>query len=163
MATLIFMSRWTGFTRFFRIAKIYPVNPEKSCKSCLIYLSILDPLLAFKTKPQLFQSITCNHPRHVLTHDRSMLESMPRSTTNDPNILKLRMPVDQKITIRRVLILANTRLQHRRIRHSRHSFCQILTHRFQPLDTDHSLTTIGIEFRPVRIDRDLEPTPIDIR
>ncbi len=60
-----------------------------------------------------------------------MFESVPGSTANQPNILKPRMPINQKITIRRVLILANTRLHHGRIRQPRHSLSQILTHRLQ--------------------------------
>jgi len=72
---------------------------KKSCKSCLEYRSILNPLLAFKTKPGFSYLLACNHPRHVLTDDRPMLESVPRSTTDDPNILERRMPVDQKIAV----------------------------------------------------------------
>ena len=72
---------------------------KESCKSCLKYRSILNPLFAFKTKPGFSYSFACKHPRHVLTDDRPMLEPVSRSTTDNPNILERRVLIDQKIAI----------------------------------------------------------------
>src|ERR1041385_6308241 len=92
-----------------------------------------------------------------------MLESMPRSTANDPNVLDRRMPIDQKIAVRRVLVLANAALHHRRIGQARHALSQILARGLQSTNGKHPLTTIGIELLSMRIDRELEPTPVEIR
>src|SRR5690349_10793888 len=72
------------------------------------------------------------------------------------------MAVDQKIAIRSIFILADTRLCHRRIRQPRHSLRQILTHRLQSTGSNNPLATIRIKLFPMRIDRELEPTPFDI-
>src|SRR5215207_2049438 len=92
-----------------------------------------------------------------------MLKSVPRSATDNPNILVHRMSINQKIAIRRVLILADARLHHRRIRQPWHSFSEILTHRLQSARANNSLAKIRIELLPVRVDRDLETATIKVR
>ncbi len=58
-------SRWTGFTGFFKIDRIYLVHPEKSCKSCLLKLPTINShyersptCLCSDMKSKLFQAST---------------------------------------------------------------------------------------------------------
>jgi hypothetical protein len=55
---------------------------------------MLDALLSRERKTSFFDSRACDHPREVLSDNRPMLESVSRSTANNPNILKHRVPVD---------------------------------------------------------------------
>src|SRR5689334_13252309 len=139
------------------------IDPEKSCKSCLIDFSLLDALLGRERKPSLLDSFTRNHPRDVLANHWPMLEPVPGSTTNDPNILNHRVPINQEIAIRSSLILANTRLHHRCSSQPRYSSREIFPHRSQPTNTNHSLSAVRVKLLTMRIDRDLEPSPIEIR
>src|SRR5512132_4359108 len=92
-----------------------------------------------------------------------MFESMPGSTTHEPNVFKFRMPVDQNISVRRVLILTNARFNNRRINKPRYPLCQILSHRLQSRRRDDALAAVGIELRSVCVDSHLQTTSIKIR
>src|SRR5687768_9165040 len=72
------------------------------------------------------------------------------------------MPVYQKVTIRRVLILAHPRLSNRRVRQKRYSFRQIFAHRDQPRLANHALPSVRIESWSMCINRNLETTAIEI-
>src|SRR5580698_11448177 len=90
------------------------------------------------------RGIRCSVFEHELCHHLSergtMLESVARSSANDPYIRVFRMPVDDEILISRILVLADTCLQQRRIFHPRKTVRHILTDSSQPLFADQALT-----------------------
>src|SRR5689334_8212735 len=134
----------------------YPANPEKSCSSCLINFPFLNTFLGFKAEPLLDRPTAQYHARNILTDRRPMFKSMPRAAAHEPHILKSRMSIDQKIAVRRVLILAYTCLSNRRICESRHTPREVLTHRIQARGRHHPFTCIRIEFWSMCVNRELE-------
>src|SRR5580658_1971718 len=54
----------------------------------------------------------------VLPHRRAMLEPVTRTTAHQPDMFEIRMPVDQEITRRCVLVLADARFHQGRSSHA---------------------------------------------
>src|SRR5713226_9066802 len=52
---------------------------------------------------------------NIFAHDRPVLESMARATADQPDVFKLRMKIDEKVAVRSVLVLADTRLSYWRV------------------------------------------------
>src|ERR1700684_2700508 len=92
-----------------------------------------------------------------------MLESMPRTAAHKPQILGARMPVDQKIPARSIFILANARLDDRRVAQGRESPSHIRPHFFGSGFGDNPRLRVGIDARPVPIERNLESPRLDVR
>src|SRR5580700_965511 len=65
--------------------------------------------LRAERKPLLSGCAAVNQRRHMFPHHGSMLESVAGSAPYQPDIGELRMPVNQKITARCILVLANAR------------------------------------------------------
>jgi len=65
----------------------------------LINRPLLHRLLTRQRKSRLRRHRAHQTPRHIFAHRRPMLKSVSRSAANHPNILMLRMPVHQKISI----------------------------------------------------------------
>ena len=61
-----------------------------------------------------------------------MLESVSRTAADKPHVFHLRMPVDQKIAVGSIFVLAHARLDHRRISQSRETACPHISARFPP-------------------------------
>src|SRR3954454_20689286 len=51
--------------------------------------------------------------REILSHRGTVLEAMARPSPNQPDVFPFRVPVDQEIAGRRVLVLADARLEER--------------------------------------------------
>ena len=92
-----------------------------------------------------------------------MLKPMPRPSANHPHVIHPRMPVQNKTTVRSLLILAHPRLNQRSIFHPRKSKPQIFSHALQRRLSDDSLAASGIERGPARIVRHLKPAPVAAR
>ena len=65
----------------------------------LKHLALLNSLLGCETKPRLHHAVSGEHLRHILSHRRPMLEPVPGSAANEPNVFKLRMLIDQEIAV----------------------------------------------------------------
>src|SRR5262245_4090151 len=73
------------------------------------------------------------------------------------------MAIDQKIAVRGVLVLADARLDERRVFQMRKAAGEVLTHWRQPLGRHLPLAGLRIECRTVTVERDLEPAGLQIR
>src|SRR5260370_15338542 len=72
----------------------------------LKYRPPLHRLLAPQRKSLLPLRSVQNPRRHVLPDRRPVLEPVPRPAAHEPNVLHLRMPVDQKISVPSIFVLA---------------------------------------------------------
>src|SRR3546814_17439463 len=91
-----------------------------------------------------------------------MLEPVTAAASDDPAIAPLRVPVDQQVTIVAILILAYARLGEGAPGDIRETPRQI-----GPDVRDRSVgyapvAEVGVIFRPMGIERDLEPARLDI-
>src|ERR1700730_1446512 len=93
---------------------IIPWFPSSNLFS-LKHSSFLHRLFARQRKSLLPARSVQNARRYILAHRRSVLESVTRPAADKPNVLDTRVPVDQKISVPRVFVLANARLYNRRV------------------------------------------------
>src|SRR6266403_625368 len=91
-------------------------GPEAS-----VYRTPLDCVLGRQRKSRLRLGAVQKPPGHVLPYRRAMLEPVSRSAARKPDVFHSRMPVNQKISARSVLILADSRFHDRGILQGRES------------------------------------------
>src|SRR5580704_9582888 len=92
-----------------------------------------------------------------------MLESMPRPAADEPNIFGARMPIDQKISARSIFVLANARLDDRRIAQRREPPRHVFSHLVCRGLADNARLRVWIDDRSVAVERNLESARLDIR
>src|SRR5579872_7214083 len=92
-----------------------------------------------------------------------MLESVTRAPAHQPDVLQIRMPVDQKISIRSVLVLAHPCFQQRSIFQLRESSPQNQTSPRNRARSHVPIPGLRIERRPMLVDRQLESTAVNRR
>ena len=61
-----------------------------------------------------------NSLAQVFSQRGAVFKAMPRASAGDPDILELRMAVDQEIAVPGIFVLANARFQHGRVRQLRY-------------------------------------------
>src|SRR5712692_225975 len=88
-----------------------------------------------------------------------MFETVPGATANQPNIFRRGVPIDDEVIIRAVFVLADTRLQQRRVLQPRKSEAKVLADRLEPVGAHRAVARGGIEFGSMRIIRNLEAAP----
>jgi hypothetical protein len=86
-----------------------------------------------------------------------MLESVAGTASDKPNILHSRMPVDDEVAVRSLLILAYPRFEQRRIFQGRKAKSDVFANALEDLGIDHALAIGRIEGRSARIVGDFEP------
>src|SRR6266852_238971 len=93
--------------------------------TCSIHFPGLLRLLCGQGKTWLSRSIAQNAPAQVLAQRRPVLESMSGATASEPYVIKVRMAVNQEISIPGVLILTNAGFDDRRMLQRRNVLLQI--------------------------------------
>ena len=93
---------------------------------------------------------------------RAVLEAVARTAADEPDVLERGVTVDQKIAVRGVLVLADARLDERRVRERRDSLGQKAAHLFERLRGRHALRRVGVELRAVAVERDLDAAAFQI-
>src|SRR5277367_5052407 len=73
------------------------------------------------------------------------------------------MPVDQKIAVGSVFVLAHPRLHHRRISQSREAHAHIFLHDFGFRSRRQTRLRVGIDALSVMIERNLQPAALNVR
>src|ERR1700722_10773269 len=92
-----------------------------------------------------------------------MLESMPRLAAHKPNIVGAGMPIDQKIAARSIFVLADARLDDRRIAQRRESPRHVLSHFFSGSFANNARLRVRIDDCSVLVERNLESARLDVR
>ena len=98
----------------------------------------------------------------VFSQRRAMFESMAGAAARDPYILKIRMLVDEKVTVPCVFVLAYAGLEDGSILQRRNVFLQIGVQTVERRFRDNTHASIGIKIFSVAIKGDFESTALDI-
>src|SRR5690606_9503651 len=107
--------------------------------------------------------LTVHTTRDVVAERRTMLERMTRSAARNPDILHLRVAVDQEVLIRGVLELTHAIVHQRLLCHVRESECEVRACAGDRFSGRKALVGVGVE-RLVAAGRcDLETRSEDIR
>jgi hypothetical protein len=128
-----------------------------------IDFSLLRSLFGGECEPWLNLGISGNQCSNMFADRGTVLESVSGATTCQPNILKFRMLVDQEVSVRGVLILANTRLSNWSVRQQRDSLTEQSASGLQSFAGNDSLSGVRIKLGPVCINAELETPVIKIR
>src|ERR1700722_19553323 len=94
-----------------------------------------------RLRRELIQNLPCN----VFAHGRAMFEPVSRPAANKPHVLHLRVSVDQKISVRGILVLADARLDHRRVSHRRKAAADVVPHYFRFRSRWQARLCVGID------------------
>src|SRR5216684_7682576 len=92
-----------------------------------------------------------------------MLEPMPRPAANKPHVFYLRMPVDQKISIPRIFVLADPRLHNRRAAQRRKPLLHKTPRLFRAFRARQARLRIWINALPVSVHCNFQPSALQIR
>jgi len=93
---------------------------------------------------------------NVTANCRSMLESMPGTAPDDPDVVEARVPVNYKMAVGAVLVLTHPRLTQWGLRQRRESSSQKSTRSLFSGRARATIRRIGIHCRSMRIVRHLE-------
>src|SRR5580692_4005261 len=72
------------------------------------------------------------------------------------------MPVNQKVSVRRIFILAHTRLDYRSISHCRKTAGHIFPHHFRFRSRRQARLRVGIDALSMMIERNLQPAAFNV-
>ena len=100
--------------------------------------------------------------RDIFTQRRSMFESVSRASAGQPNIFKIRMTIDQKISIGGVFILADPRFNERRLLQIGETMNQITAHFIQYVFRYFTFFVVRIERRTMAIESDFDPSILEV-
>src|SRR5262245_55962537 len=81
-------------------------DPEQAAAT-LVHSSLLDLLLRREAEARLACAALENSGSHVLAHRRPVLEPVTRTAADQPQVLVVRVTIDQEIAVGRVLVLAD--------------------------------------------------------
>src|SRR3989449_2673362 len=101
-----------------------------------------------------------NQSSDQLPHGGTVLEAVPRSTTHQPRVRRLRVPIDDEMLVGGFLVLADARLEQRRAFESGESIRDIIAGNLQRRRSGRALTVRRIEQWTARVVGDLEATPL---
>ncbi len=104
-----------------------------------------------------------NSSAQVFSQRGTMFKAMSRASAGNPHIFKLRMAVNQEITIPCIFILAYARFKHRRMLQLRYVFSQVCAQIIDGRLRHHSHTGIRIEALSVTVKSNFESAAFDIR
>src|SRR5215510_10818338 len=93
---------------------------------------------------------------------RSVLETMARPAADNPDIVVLRVSIDEEVAVRRVLVLTDARLHDRCAFHGREPTLQPRTRALHCRLCDDTVVAIGIDRRAMLVDANLEASIVDV-
>src|SRR3954470_15319395 len=97
--------------------------------------------------------------RSALAEGRAVLESVPGAAAHEPDVIRVRVPVEDEASVRRVLILADAALEQRRAAHAGETFLHMRARVFEALSDHAAIAMSGLERRPTGIIGELEAAP----
>src|ERR1700722_6613551 len=96
--------------------------------SASVYRTVLFRRLAGKRKAWFGRTAIQYLLRDIFSKRGSMFEPVPRTTAREPHIIYFRVPVDQKIAIRSVFVLAHAGFHDGSVCQGREAFCNVGAH-----------------------------------
>src|SRR5205814_594909 len=91
-----------------------------------------------------------------------MLKSMSRAASSEPNVARLGMPIDQKVTAGSILVLADPRFNNRRLGKSREAARDVLPDLVHFLRRHNPRLRVRINARAVLVERDFQPAALQV-
>src|SRR5882762_255663 len=101
--------------------------------------------------------------RNIFPDRRAVLEPMSRAPACKPHIFHLRMPVDQKIPVPSVFVLAHARFHNRRVAQGREAPCHILSNHFRHRGRHDPRLRVRINSLAMLVKRNLQSPSLDVR
>src|SRR5258708_13844422 len=117
--------------------------------------------LGRQRKPLFHFRAAFHQTRDMFAHHGPMLEPVAGASAHQPDVREVRMPVDQKIAGRSILVLAYARLHQRRTREGRKALGQKRPCDFEP--AGQPIARVWIELWPGFVEGQLETPILDIR
>ena len=99
----------------------------------------------------------------VAADDRPVLEAVAGAAADDPDVVEVGMAVDEELAVRRRLVLADARLDDRRVGQVREAQGHVGPHDLDALGVDDPLAVGRVERRAVAVRPDLHPATVDRR
>src|SRR6266576_672184 len=139
-------NRWSGFGR-----------PPS------VYRALLDGILCCQRKSRLGCGAAEQLAGNILPDRRAVLEPMPGAPACKPHIFHFRMPVDQKIPVRSVFVLAHARFHNRRVAQGREAPCYIFSNHLRHRGRHHPRLRVRINSLAMLVKRNLQSPSLDVR
>src|ERR1041385_8640653 len=98
--------------------------------------------------------------RHQLADGGGVLEAVSRSPADDPGIGSRGMPIDDKMLVGGLLVLAHARFDERRVLQAREPVAEVLARDLERGGAGRALAAGGIERRAARVVGHLEAAPL---
>src|SRR6185503_13350358 len=110
-------------------------------------------LLSKAGEPELrIRGLPSQHqPRDELADGRAVLEAVPRAAAHEPGVRRRGVAVDDEMVVRRVLVLADARLEQRRPLQFGETVRDVIAHRLHRLRARRTVAVRRIEDRPARV------------
>src|SRR2546429_671091 len=128
-----------------------------------VYRALLDGILCCQRKSSLGCGAAEQLARNIFPDRRAVLEPMPRAPACKPHIFHFRMPVDQKIPVRSVFVLAHARFHNRRVAQGREAPCYIFSNHLRHRGRHHPRLRVRINSLAMLVKRNLQSPSLDVR
>src|ERR1700738_3012486 len=125
--------------------------------------SITQALLVPQQKPAFYRPAAHDLLCHILAEGRSVLKSVPRASSREPDILHLRVPVNQEIAARSIFILAHKRLDQRCFLPSRETLRDVLLCPFDSFRRCYPRLRIRVHHFSVGVSRQFQSSTLHVR
>src|SRR6266436_3020290 len=140
----------------FQLLSLFQTGPS-------VYRALLTSVLRRQRKSRLRSRAVEELAGNIRADRRPMFESMSRAPAHKPNIFHRWMPVDQKIPVRTVFVLAHTRFDNRRILQCRESPRHVLSHHLRHLRRNNPRLRVRINSLPMLVKGNLQSSSFDVR
>src|SRR6266436_7838241 len=128
-----------------------------------VYRTILNCVFCRQGKPRLRLAAVQKPPGHVFPHGRAMFKPVSRSPARKPHVFHSRMPVNQKISARSVLILADSCFHDRGILQGRESQRHIRSNPFPHHRVNYPGLHVWIDAIAMPVIRNLQSSAFNVR
>src|ERR1700719_957795 len=128
-----------------------------------VYRTVLFRRLAGKRESRFGRAAIQYLLREVFSKRGAMFEPVAGATAREPHIIYSRVPVDQKITVGSIFVLAHTRFHDRRVCQGREALRHVGAYALEGFRGHHTCLSIRINAFAVTIESDLEAARFQVR
>src|SRR5215467_10974241 len=148
-------------------AHYYPETVGLGTISCGIARSVdgavLHSRLGGQRESRFSVRVAQHLPRDVLAERGTVLESVPGTAADEPDVFHLGVAVDQEVAVRRVFVLADSRFDDGRVFEGRETMRHIVARLLGHPGADDPRLHVGIDHFAVKVQSDLQAALVDVR
>src|SRR5882724_1487519 len=153
-----------SFTRFLSYElHIHFTSRSRFGPAASVYRTLLNCVFCRQGKPRLRLAAVQKPPGHVFSYGRTMLKPVSRPSARKPHVFHSRMPVNQKISARSVLILADASFHDRGILQGRESQRHVRSNPFPHHRRNNPGLRVWIDSPPMPVICNLQSPAFDVR